>query len=363
MKIRTITCHDVDNSGASLQAYALVTYLRQQGHDAAIIDYKPDYLSKHYSLSAVANPKYDKPVLRWIYLGLKLPERLKHLHGGRKKSFDSFKERFLPLTDTYHTFDELKKNPPEADIYIAGSDQIWNTAFNNGRDPSFYLQFAPEGCIRASYAASFAAEHADPAFADEQRLRIGAMDYVAVREKTGLGILKELGIDNAMTVCDPVFLLDAAHWRSIASEKAPQGDKPYIFVYDFDGRNDVKDAVQSMAAKYGCEIYSVFPLDYADRCVLETGPLEFLTYILNARFVMSNSFHATAFSLILHKPFMTFDRRENLNSRMRDLLALTGLSGRTAADDPINWNDVDARLANAVNESKAYLDKVTGGRV
>lgn len=83
MKIKTITCHDVYNVGASLQAYALVTYLRKLGHDAQIIDYKPDYLSNHYPLWGLGNPAYDKPVIRELYNLAKLPGRLKARSGKR----------------------------------------------------------------------------------------------------------------------------------------------------------------------------------------------------------------------------------------------------------------------------------------
>ena len=79
MRICTITCHDVYNAGASLQAYALQTYLKSLGHDVKIIDYKPDYLSQHYRLDVVANPKYDKPLLKQAYLLAKLPGRLRML--------------------------------------------------------------------------------------------------------------------------------------------------------------------------------------------------------------------------------------------------------------------------------------------
>ena len=153
MKIRTITCHDVYNVGASLQAYALQTYLKSLGHDVKIIDYKPDYLSKHYRLDVVGNPKYDKPFVREAYLLAKLPERLHAL--PRKKTFDSFTAKHLDLTRRYTSNEELQADPPEADVFFAGSDQIWNPLFPNGKDPAFYLDFALHG-IRASYAASFA---------------------------------------------------------------------------------------------------------------------------------------------------------------------------------------------------------------
>lgn len=360
MRIRTITCHDVDNHGASLQAYALVTYLQKQGHDAAIINYKPAYQYQHCSLKTVANPKYDKPVLKWIYLGLKMPGRLKTLHSKNKKCFDGFREHHLPLTRLYHTFDELREDPPDADVYLAGSDQIWNTAFENGRDPAFYLDFAPKDRIRASYAASFAAEHADPACAADQARRIGELNYVSVRERTGLGILRELGIENGVNVVDPVFLLDAAYWRSVMLKDLPRGQKPYILVCDFDRSETVQNAARALADRYGYDVYTIYKNGCEDRYLDEVGPLEFISYIESAAFVLSNSFHATAFSMILHKPFMTFDRCEHLNSRIHDLLLLTGLSGRAYADDPIDWDDVDARLSAAVMESEAYINKVTG---
>ena len=129
MRIKTITCHDVYNAGASLQAYALVTYLRSLGHEAEIIDYKPDYLA-HYRLTGINNPRYDKPVIRELYTLAKLPGRFKARHGKRKKSFDAFTKEFLPTTKRrYISNDDLKQNPPEADVYFAGSDQIWNCFF------------------------------------------------------------------------------------------------------------------------------------------------------------------------------------------------------------------------------------------
>ena len=140
MKIKTITCHDVYNVGASLQAYALVTYLRKLGHDAQIIDYKPDYLSNHYPLWGLGNPAYDKPVIRELYNLAKLPGRLKARNGKRKAEYDRFTAEFLPLTPRRYTSnDDLKQNPPEADVYFAGSDQIWNCFFPNGKDPVFLL--------------------------------------------------------------------------------------------------------------------------------------------------------------------------------------------------------------------------------
>ena len=184
MKIKTITCHDVYNVGASLQAYALVTYLRKLGHDAQIIDYKPDYLSNHYPLWGLGNPAYDKPILRELYNLAKLPGRLKARNG--KAEYDRFTAEFLPLTPRRYTSnDDLKQNPPEADVYFAGSDQIWNCFFPNGKDPAFYLDFAPAGSVRASYAASFAMDDIPEEWKPDVKRRLSGLDHISVRESSG----------------------------------------------------------------------------------------------------------------------------------------------------------------------------------
>ena len=156
--IKTITCHDVYNVGAGLQAYALVTYLSSQGYDAEILNYKPEYLSRHYRLNTVSNPKYDKPLIRQMYLLAKLPRRLRALRSRKKKEFDLFSRQYLPVTQKkFHSNEELCAASPFADAYIAGSDQIWNPLFKNGKDPAFYLDFVKRG-KKIAYAASFAVE-------------------------------------------------------------------------------------------------------------------------------------------------------------------------------------------------------------
>ena len=185
MKIKTITCHNVYNVGASLQAYALTAYLAGLGHEVQIVDYVPEYL-RHYRLwGKVSNPAYDKPIIRQLYNLAKLPGRLKAMRSLRKQRFDCFTGEYLPLTQThYSSYKELLRDPPEADMFLAGSDQIWNPFFPNGRDPAFYLQFAPEGAVRASYAASFAVPRLEEQYKKQTSQWIAGLDYVAVREST-----------------------------------------------------------------------------------------------------------------------------------------------------------------------------------
>ena len=359
MKICTITCHDVYNVGASLQAYALQTYLKSLGHDVKIIDYKPDYLSKHYRLDIVGNPKYDKPFLKQAYLLAKLPGRLRIL--PRKKAFDSFTAKYLDLTKRYTSNEELKREPPAADVYFAGSDQIWNPLFPNGKDPTFYLDFVQQG-VRASYAASFAVDEFPQELREVTAQYLDRIDHIAVRETSGLSVLKTLGITNAVTVLDPVFLLDRAQWEAMA-EKPERCEKPYLLVYDFDNSPAVRKLAERIAAERGLHIYSVFKLPYAERCFPLCGPEAFLGLMQHAAFVLSNSFHATAFSVIFEKEFAVVERTEKINTRMRDFTAMLGLSdhmvtAETEIPDGTDWTAVRRCLKDEIDHAKAYVDEV-----
>ena len=365
MRIKTITCHDVYNSGASLQAYALMRYLEELGNEVEIIDYKPDYLNNHYKLGIIANPKYEKNLmLKMIYLTLKFPGRVLALR--KKIKYDHFRDNYLKVTKKrYISNSELKNNPPEADIFICGSDQIWNSKFNNGKDPAFYLDFVPQGKIKASYAASFATDRIEESVRDITKERINKLDYIGVREISALNILEDLGIDNGIQVMDPVFLLSKETWLNMAYEVDKK--QKYIFVYDFDGNELIKEIALKVAKKKSLKIYTVFKSDYSDKVIKGMGPIDFISYIKNAEFVISNSFHGTAFSIIFEKQFVVVNRKEAINTRMRDLLSVLKIENRLISENynfnnlikDINYEEVNKYVNERLEISKMYLDRVT----
>lgn len=364
MKIKTITCHDVYNSGASLQAYALMKYLEEEGNEVEIINYKPDYLSNNYKLNVITNQKYKKNlILKIIYLTLKFPGRVLALKN--KKKYDEFRKNYLKITEKrYVSNSELKSNPPEADIFICGSDQIWNSKFNNGKDPAFYLDFVPKGKRRAAYAASFATDRIEECVRDITKKRINKLDYIGVREISALNILEDLGIDNGIQVMDPVFLLSKEMWLNMTYEVDKK--EKYIFVYDFDGNELIKEVALKLAKEKKLKIYTVFKSDYSDKVIKGMGPIDFISYIKNAEFVISNSFHGTAFSIIFEKQFIVVNRKEEINTRMRDLLTILKIENRLINEnynfDLINKN-IDYTVVNRaiklkVKSSKEYLENI-----
>ena len=361
MKIRTITCHDVYNSGASLQAYALQKFISDLGHDVAIINYKPNYLSAHFSITDISNPLYKRNILlKLAYLSLKLPGRL--LARIKKSRFDSFQKKHLKITDTkYNTNAELCHNPPFADVYIAGSDQIWNTLYLNGCDASFYLNFAPDCSKKISYAASFAGSKVDDKYKPFVKKELANLDTIAVREFDALDILDDLGFHNSCCVCDPVFLLSQKEWEDFAPINH---EKKYLLIYDFEHNPEVHTLAQKLASENNWNIYVVNTnLSYADRNFPYAGPLEFLSLIKHAQFVISNSFHATAFSLIFKKNFAVIKRNENINSRMLSILNHLNLEhhlvecSSSYKISAINYEVIDEKLAIYIKQSKQYLSK------
>lgn len=366
MRIKTITCHDVYNVGASLQAFALQKYLSNLGHDVEIIDYKPDYLSKHYSLTTVNNPKYDKPILREIYILLKLRRRIRALKSEKKRVFDAFTKQNLRLTEKkYHSIQDLRTECPEADLYFAGSDQIWNPLFPNGKDPSFFLDFVPKGKIKASYAASFAVDEISEEDRERDQAFLCTFNHISVREGSALEIIKSMGL-SGIHVCDPVFLLDPVEWKKIMVPFKHDGN--YIFVYDFDYNQTVHHNIRDYAKEHNLEIVSAFPFE-GGKQLGNLGPLEFLGVVDDAELVISNSFHATAFSIVFHTPFLVFDRQEKINTRMKDLVRHFGVveSSLINSDNEIplvkyDWSSIDSQVHQFVKKSKEYLDECIEGR-
>ncbi|MBP5458196.1 MAG: polysaccharide pyruvyl transferase family protein [Paludibacteraceae bacterium] len=335
MKIKTITCHDVYNYGASLQAFALMSFLRSMGHEVEIIDYLPRNKRRRYEYFRLAPTGIFRKIATFLpFLEPLLAlwqNRYELLSRNRKYNFDLFKKEALACTSRkYESFEDLNTYKPEADIFVAGSDQIWNVYYDNGRDPSFYCAFEPDTQKRMSYAASFGANTIPEDSETFVKEMLSRMKAISVREYSGVKIVEQLGL-KAQHVLDPVFLLETEEWRSMC--RKDRGEEGYVLVYDF-LHNDpnVETLSKFLAKKYNKKIVSINdfrPLGYADVNVNDAGPIEFLEYIKDADFVVSTSFHATAFSVIFSRPFYTLPLVGHGNSsRMVDFLNMLDLEDR-----------------------------------
>jgi polysaccharide pyruvyl transferase WcaK-like protein len=260
----------------------------------------------------------------------------------------------------------LVDNPPPADVYIAGSDQIWNTFYENGIDPAFYLSFGSKEIRRISYAASFSSSSLRPGCEGFVKEQLGKFDGISVREVHGVSLLANLGFEGVKHVLDPVFLLSPEEWEGVV--ESIKGLDPYILLYDFDNTDEIRGLVSRVSSEFGLKVYSVNNYKrnrYCDRDFGKVGPSVFLGLIRGASVVVSNSFHATAFSLIFGREFFVVPRRgHEVNTRMESLLRDVGLSDRLV-EDPASFDflsipriDVEVlrdRISDRVAGSKDFL--------
>lgn len=372
MNIKTITCHNVYNYGASLQAYALQQYLLSKNHAVEIIDFRPDFLQNRYNITFISKEsKYYNliqkyPFLKWLYGPLK-NWRMFYTYG-RKQKFDEFTHNYLNLTSTkYHNSNELKINPPLADLYIAGSDQIWNTSVSNGKEPAFYLDFGNSKTIRASYAASFGISQVNDDLKPFITDLISKLDFISVREISGHKILSELGFSNINVAVDPVFLLSNKQWNELAYKATINYNiSEYILLYDFIGDKRIEQFAKLMSERYNLPIVSLNDFQkqhYADINISNAGPIEFLNLIQHSSYVISNSFHATAFSVIFEKEFYVFPLSNHSNSaRMTNFVESLGISSRFAptsiANETLNYNFISEKMSTLTAKSKSFLSMV-----
>lgn len=370
MIIDTITCHNVYNYGASLQAYALQHYLESLGHEVKIIDFQPWFHRDRYNPNYIDHDRklykllHNCPALMNFLHAVKDRKQIKLMKSmwGRKVAFDNFTNDYLRLTKRYNSSDELKAEPPVADIYVAGSDQIWNTESRNGMEPGYYLDFG--NAKKISYAASFAVSEIQEEWCPFVKRQLSHFQHISVREKTGLSILKSLGIQNGVQVVDPVFLLGAEEWKTLAHKAKGYGLKEnnYIVVYDFLNDERIAAFAKKLKEQTNMTVVSINDfnvLPYVDININDAGPLEFVSLISKAAVVVCSSFHASAFSLIFKKPFYVYPLiGQNNSSRMEDLLNLIGHHERFMPGnilDDMDYHAIQSVLDKEIGRSKDVL--------
>ena len=315
MKICTITCSNTDNHGARLQTYALAKYLQEQGNDVSVIDYRPSYMNP--SFRVFYWPGFS--IKEWAKFFLRFPQRIRS--KKRHEKFVAFSNQHIPFTEkVYRNILDLRHAPPCADVYIAGSDQIWNTFFPNGTDPAFYLDFGDKTIRRESYAASFATMELRSGTEEFVRKNLSRFNKLSVREDFGLTLLEKLGLRDGVREDDPVFLLSAEKWMELA-DGTGEGEN-YLLVYDFFSDPALRQKAKSVARGRNLRIFSICPLKqrYADKNFTIAGPESFLSLIKNAALVVTNSFHAIAFCVIFQREFLFVPRPDGLNERIEDLI-------------------------------------------
>lgn len=361
MKVEIITLHYITNFGSMLQTYATQTSIEKVGHEAEVIDFVPQGIS----FKGAIWPNNDVPI--WKKIVKFLPFFMVNLVEYR--DLNRFLRKYIHLTPRrYHCYHDILKNIPMADAYLSGSDQVWNTQNNNPPEDlkAYYLGFAPEGKKRIAYAGSFGKNTFTK---EEERIikeYVSKYDYISVREDDGLKILQRFGFDNGVHVVDPTLLLRGDEWRKFASvKKAPKSG--YVFVYNLNRNGLIKEVAKAIAKEKGLRI-----INFADTFDFIKGAKnrfgntaeDFVNHIANADYVVTDSFHGTAFSLNLNRQVIVV-KAPRYNSRIESILRVAGLldtrlvgnedEGLKAASTAIDYNEVNPRIEAERKKSYQYL--------
>mgnify|MGYP001173875097 CR=1 FL=1 len=358
MKIGIVTYHSDHNYGAMLQAYALQKFIKQQLlADVQIINYIP----KVKIHSSHILPKINSlKSLAWCIIKLFYYKSIKRKHN----SFEYFLEKYMDKTKVYYSYEELLKDPPIFDLYITGSDQTFNP--NSIHIYVFFLAFCPKGSIKISYAPSFGYSFIPENKQAILKALLEDYSYLSVRETSGSNIINSLISKNVPSVLDPVFLVKRDEWKNIAKPLKIKY-KSFILCYSLIGNKLQMDIAIQLKEKTGLPIilltHTVFSRTKADLTINCAGPLEFLWLFDHSNYVVTDSFHGTAFSVLFEKPFYSCIVLKEKSDRIIDLLRKLDLEDRVISDQKmringnidIEYNKIADKLEEERKRSIDYL--------
>ncbi len=416
MRTGLITFHFAHHYGAQLQALATMRAIQSLGHDCEIIDYRLPHTTRTNQLfkksggvrgmasdahTALHYGAFQRRFRRFeAFVAEEMPHTTRTnqlfkksggvrgmasdahtaLHYGafqrRFRRFEAFVAEEMSLSpQRYTAFEQLRADPPAYDVYVAGSDQIWNPYIFQDKqfDPPFLLGFVREG-RRIAYAPSLGVPELPEDKAEELRRFLTPFSALSVREKRGQVLLREAAGRDARVVLDPTLLLTGEDWGELAA--APKRQGPYILCYFVSDPGEAAPYALALSARTGWPIVQLAgarrKIDGAAELVFDAGPREFLGLFRHASAVVTNSFHGAAFSLQFQKDFFTSmsprERAEPTFSRIYSLLSrlgcadrIVGLEATAPVDAPMDYGAVYEKLAAARADSLAYLRAAVEG--
>ena len=325
MKVGVLTFDRALNYGAVLQAFALQTCLTRLGVECEVIDYRCEALERNYKVFSMTRRGLKGAASAVVYL----PTRL-----SRYLRFRMFRRDRIRSSSRRYTRADIATSTGTYDYFIVGSDQVWNPDLTGG-DHTYFLDFCSEPTKRISYAASLGRSRSFAANAEIYRAHLADFRALSVREQDGSDYLSSLLDRDVEWVMDPVFLLSATVWAAVS--KAPPVQRPYIFAYCLH-ETDLYRYVERLRQLTGFEVVYV-PESIKTRIRgkrLPSPAVEALVgCVQHAQFVVTDSFHVLALSIIFRRDFKVQLKRRlpELNSRITSLLAATGLEGQVLREE------------------------------
>ena len=344
MNIGLITFHGSHNYGSVLQAYATQKLLEEKGDHCEIINFRMKSQLDYYSLYTA---KYGLLTLGQEIL--MLPE-----HRERKRRSDKFEhfitKRFSLSGRALHTYKDLKEVSTKYDLYVTGSDQIWNPFLTGGVAGAYYCSFVKERNRKFAYAPSFGTDKISPRHKKKMESYIKELSAISVREKDSIQYMKEHIGREAVQLIDPVFLVSAAEWKKEAVKIDGIPEK-YILLYIMQRDETVYSYAKKLKEQFHLPIIEIsrygYQPSFVDISLINIGPQEFLGLFLHATYVVSNSYHGLIFSIVFDKKLCLVPSKR-FRSRINNLLALLDRKEHTLDEDDLLISFSDPTLRGCI---------------
>ncbi len=354
-KVGIITQHRVVNYGSMLQTYALQEKIEELGYKCEVIDYYPERFTPIGMLKRIKtkSKKFEKSMfLRTIARLIIIPSYVIRFNIF----FGFLKNRINLSKKTFHSLEELEAYNFKYDIFCTGSDQVWNYGWNEKIEYPYFLSFVPEKSHKISYAASFGKSSLLDCEIEETKRLLSRYNHISVRELSGVEIINELGIPGSVNVLDPTLLLTGDEWRKIASGKY-KNDK-YILIYNLNRNKKIDNYAKALSKKTGLEVryisYQIHEIYKNGKMYCNSKVEDFLSLIDNAQYIITDSFHATAFSLNFNKEFVIVYPGK-YSTRLQSILEILGLTNRVAKDEidmSVTETKIDYKTVNSIMDDE-----------
>ena len=327
--IAIVTVYDDVNFGNKLQNYASQKYFQNMGFCATtVVDAIQTKTARIY-----LNPiKFLKRVAHFIlqHLGFEKDKvKRKELLDKRCQYMKLFSDEYLTTTLPINYRHLPHDFANRYDYFVAGSDQVWHGWKNDRRELEYFLLMFATPSQRLTIAPSFGFDEFPKKYLKTYKKGLKGFVYLSVREERGAELIKELTGKDATVLLDPTMLIDTSEWLKILKKPTQYTDDNYIFVYALGGfKGEVKEKTCKLANELGLQVIDV--LDESSDYYIHTRPDEFLYWIHNARLVVTDSFHASVFSILFNRPFVVTERSDikGMGSRLDTLFNKFGIEGR-----------------------------------
>lgn len=306
MKIVLLTIWHIGNYGAEMQTYATVKALQSLGHKVEVVDIRLTDAS-HISVKG----RISKVI---------------SFFSPSERKINAFWKKFIPSTRRYRSLNQLQQYPPQADLYLVGSDQVWNPELTGDLSNVFFLDFGNNDVVRASYASSFGTDKWNYSqMKDEVQRLLSRLNHISCREQSGVELLKrEFSLDATMVV-DPTMLF--ASYKELIGKVEETNNLVY---YPLGANEPITTYCQGLAKRLGLNAVNAQRTTKILRKIVwqRNSPQEWIRDIASARFVVTPSFHGCVFSILYQRQFAIVIQNTKRATRIVNLLESLGLKNR-----------------------------------